>query len=93
MGWIVMEKVGTKLASEKLSPSGERERGGRKDGGKKGWKSGRSLQPKSKKRSYWLNIFSARVFFFLGFERDCDIHSGSKEHMHCRRKNQSKEVQ
>jgi hypothetical protein len=33
------------------------------------------------------------VFFFLGFERDCDIHSGSKEHMHCRRKNQSKEVQ
>jgi hypothetical protein len=87
MGWIVMKKVGTKLASEKLSPS-ERGRGGRKDGGKKGWKSGWSLQPKKKT----LNFFSARVCVFFFVERDCEIHSGSKEHMHCRRKKQSKEV-
>ncbi len=87
MGWIVMKKVGTKLASEKLSPS-ERGRGGRKDGGKKGWKSGWSLQPNKKT----LNFFSARVCVFFFVERDCEIHSGSKEHMHCRRKKQSKEV-
>jgi hypothetical protein len=50
--------------------------GGRKDGGKKGWKSGWSLQPKKKNHSYWLNFFSACVFFI---ERDCEIHSGSKK--------------
>ncbi len=46
MGWTVMKKVGTKLASEKLSQV--REGGGAEGRRKEGMDSGRSLQQQEK---------------------------------------------
>jgi hypothetical protein len=77
MGWMVMKKVGTKLASEKLSQVRELGGGGRMEERRDGSQGG-PYNNNQKKLSYWLNIFSARVFFLGGFERDCEILSGSK---------------
>lgn len=65
MAWIVMKKVGTKLASEKLSQV--REGGAGAEGRRKEGMEVRVVPTTTKKNSYWLNFFSARVFFF---ERD-----------------------